>query len=81
MLLAMPLVGLVVGYALRDLRRALVVTASIFVVILIVVAVADDGLLDDGGAFFIAADAAVALGLTWLGVALRERRASRGRTA
>ena len=81
MLLAMPLVGLIIGCALGDLRKALVVTAAIFVALLGIVAIADDGLLDDGGGFYIAADAAVSLGLAWLGVAVRERRANRGRAA
>ena len=81
MLLAMPLVGFIMGYALGELRKALVVTAAVFVAFTVIVAIADDGLLDDGGAFYIAADAVVSLGLAWLGVALRERRAGRGSAA
>ena len=78
MLLAMPLVGLIAGYVLGELRRALLVTAGLFVVGVVVVALADDGLLDDGGGFYIAADLVVSLGLAWLGVAIRERGVKRG---
>jgi len=77
MLLAMPLVGLIAGYTLGELRRAVLATLAVFAVGVLVVALADDGLLDDGGAFYLAADLAVSLGLAWLGVALRERGAKK----
>ena len=74
MLLAMPVLGFIIGYATGEVRKALVATAALFVALLAVVSIADDGILDDGGAFYLAADAAVSLGLAWLGVALRTRR-------
>ena len=81
MLLAMPLIGLIAGYATGELRKAMLVTAAVFAAALAIVAVADDGLLKDGGAFYIAADFAVSLGLAWLGVALRERRVQKRASA
>jgi hypothetical protein len=74
MLLAMPLVGLILGYALGGLRIALLATAAAFAAGTVVVVIADNGILDDGGAFYLSADIALSLGLAWLGVALRERR-------
>jgi len=81
MLLAMPLVGLIAGYAVGRLRRALLATAAIFAAGVVVVALADDGILEDGGGFYLAADLAVSLGLAWLGVALREGRSERSVSA
>ena len=49
----------------------LLAAAAIFAAGIVVVVLADDGILDDGGTFYLAADAAVSLGLAWLGVALR----------
>ena len=79
MLLAMPLAGLIVGYATGEVRKALIATAGLFAAILLVVLIVDSGWdLEDGGAFLLPVDFAVSLGTAWLGAALRAARAERG---
>jgi hypothetical protein len=75
----MPLAGLIVGYAIGEVRKALIATAGLFSAILVAVLIVDSGWdLEDGGAFLLSADFAVSLGAAWLGAALRAARAERG---
>lgn len=78
-MLAMPLAGLIIGYATGEVRKALIATAGLFAAILVAVLIVDSGWnLEDGGAFLLPADFAVSLGTAWLGSALRAARTERG---
>jgi hypothetical protein len=74
MLLALPLVGFILGLVIARARPAMIATAVLYAAALAVVIVADDAQDGAGGIAMRVLAAVVSVGLAWLGARLRSPR-------